>query len=98
MNRRERRKIEKQYGLLKEYQKAGEAKKKEIRDRRKEVGVRLHQQHLEQMENARRKEEDDNQIKVSRDEKVEAVRIDEVMQTFDRDTKNRPYDINDYIK
>ena len=63
MNRRERRRMEKQFGLMKEYQNGSREKKSEIRTRRKEMGKMFHQQHLQRIENDNRTKVDDQDAK-----------------------------------
>jgi len=63
-NRRERRKLEKQFGLMKQYQKGSAKTRSEIRERRQEMGRRLHEQHLENIENQQRKDREENEIKI----------------------------------
>jgi hypothetical protein len=63
MNRAERRKLEKQFGLAKAYQKGSKKERAEIKARRREMGIKLHQQNLENNENAQRKADEDLQVK-----------------------------------
>jgi len=58
MNRRERRKLEKQFGLMKQYQNGTKEERAEIRARRREMGKKLHQQHLENVENSLREQKE----------------------------------------
>ena len=52
MNRKERRLLEKQLGLMKKYQTALPKEKAEIKERRQEMGQKLHLQNLENDYNA----------------------------------------------
>jgi hypothetical protein len=47
MNRQQRRTLEKQLGLAKKYQAASFSEKEEIRNRKREMGIKIHQQNLE---------------------------------------------------
>jgi hypothetical protein len=67
MNRRERRKLEKQFGLMKEYQKGNKQKRSEIRARRTEMGKMLHQQHLQKCENENRNKNEEREAKAMQD-------------------------------
>jgi len=64
MNRRERRKLEKQFGLLKQYKNASPKEKAEIRARRREMGKKLHEQHLERIENSLREQREATEARV----------------------------------
>ncbi len=63
MNRQERRKLEKQFGLMKEYQNGNKQKRSEIRARRAEMGKMLHQQHLQKCENENRNKREEREAK-----------------------------------
>ena len=67
MNRRERRRMEKQFGLMKEYQTGSREKRSEIRNRRKEMGKMFHQQHLQRIENDNRTKADEHDAKFIQD-------------------------------
>lgn len=67
MNRRERRRLEKQMGLMKTYQTSNTEKRNEIRTRRKEMGRMLHQQHLQRIENENRQRAEDTEVKILND-------------------------------
>lgn len=51
MNRQQRRKLEKQLGLAKQYQTSSASEKAEIRARKREMGEKIHQQNLEKTYN-----------------------------------------------
>lgn len=57
-NRRERRQLEKKFGLMKKFRLSSSKEKSEIKARRKEIGKQLHNQHLERNENAQREAEE----------------------------------------
>jgi len=62
MNRRERRRLEKQFGLMKQYQNGSKEQRAEIRTRRLEMGQKLHEQHLENMENSLREQKEKKDV------------------------------------
>jgi hypothetical protein len=51
MNRQQRRTLEKQLGLTKQYLSSSEAEKSEIRARKREMGEKIHQQNIENVYN-----------------------------------------------
>ena len=63
-NRQERRRMEKAFGLMKAYQKGTPEQRAEIRARRREMGKKLHEQHLERVENAQRKAAEELEARV----------------------------------
>lgn len=63
MNRSERRRLEKQFGLMKQYQKGSPKQRAEIRERRREMGKQLHQQHLEKVENSLRQQAEEREAR-----------------------------------
>lgn len=56
MNRRERRRIEKNFGLIKQYQKGTKEERADIKEKRREAGKKLMNHVKEQRENDRRKQ------------------------------------------
>lgn len=64
-NRRERRKLEKQFGLMKQYKNGSSKQRAEIQARRREMGKQLHNQHLERVENAQREAEEKRITKIA---------------------------------
>jgi len=62
MNRQQRRLLEKQLGLMKKYQKATNSEKAEIRERRREMGEKLHLQNLENVYNAQQAADEKRQM------------------------------------
>ena len=95
MNRAERRKLEKQFGLNKKYQKGTKEEKSEIRERRKEMGTRIHQQNLERVENDQRKAEEEREVKqlqslvASGKSEVEAKEIIASSRRLDEDRQEK---------
>lgn len=57
MNRKERRKMEKNMGLLKYYNKLSESKKREIRNRKMLAGKEIHLQNLQEEERVKSNKE-----------------------------------------
>ena len=50
-NHRQRRKMEKDLGLLAEFKKLSEAEKAEVRRRKREAGIQIHLRNVQEMEN-----------------------------------------------
>lgn len=64
MNRRERRRLEKQFGMLEQYRNASKEEKSAIRARRREMGKKLHEQHLEKVENSLREQSEAREARI----------------------------------
>ena len=62
-NRRQRREIEKNLGLHKEYQKMTDTEKAEVRKKKRQVGEQIHLQNVQEIENRRLQEEANNYAK-----------------------------------
>jgi len=63
-NRKQRREMEKQLGLFKEFNKMSESQKAEIRSRKNATGQQIHLKNIQELENAKVQAESDNYAKV----------------------------------
>lgn len=86
-NRRERRKLEKQFGLMKQYRNGSSKSKAEIKARRKEMGKQLHNQHLERVENAQRAAEEQRITDIAQNLMSDGLTEQEAVDVIDNNDK-----------
>jgi len=63
-NRKQRREMEKQLGLFKEFNKMSESQKAEIRSRKNATGQQIHLQNIQELENQKMQAESDSYARV----------------------------------